>query len=226
MRAEITIKNLENYKEERFELPLDIEEVELFLDNNQSEYIITDVEDNYNFLMDLKAYNYTYKDINELVGLIENSGNDIKETCLKVLFHYENNCDRAIKSLIDDFKEIEDTYTIYSDYDNTAKWAEFHNEEYNFVDITDTQKIYHNFNYDLQELYLSNLTATVDMGEQLQEDIFDMNLSDMLDIVEDMGMLKVLDINGYLDWEKIVNNLGAGGFYIDTFKGVVVVHNV
>lgn len=226
MRAEISIVNLENNKVERFDLPLDMEEVELFLDGNQSECKITDVHDTHNLLKDLKGYNSTYTDINELVELIENCGNDIKETCIKVLFHYENNSDRTIKSIIDNFSEINDEYTVYSDYDNCERWAELKNEEYKFVDIDDTQKIYHNFNYELRELYLRNLTATVDIGEQLQEDIFDMNLSDMLDTVEDMGMLKVLDINGYLDWKQIVKNLRASGFYIDMVKDVVVVHYV
>ncbi len=225
MKAEITITNLTNNNEEVFTLPLDIEEVELFLDNNQSDYKITDIEDTHNLLKNVEAYKSNYNDINELVELIENSGNNIKETCVKIQYHFENNNDITIKSIIANFTEIDDKYTVYSDYDNSEEWAEFHNEEYKFVDISDTQKIYHNFNTDLKELYLRNLTVTVDLGDELEQDIFDISLSDMLDIVEDRGLLEVLNINSYLDWKHIVKNLRASAFYIEEFKGCVIVHN-
>ncbi len=228
MRAEITLRNYDD-EVETFELPIDKEEFFLFVGNMGAEQAIESVIDKYEFLEDLYKYNslgdYYSSDLSDLIELIEINSINKKETCIKILYHRELNDSLLITDIVDNFNDIEDTYTIYSDYDNTAKWAEFHNEEYKFVDIDDTQKIFHNFNHNLKELYLRNLTATVDMGEQLQEDIFDMNLSDMLDTVEDMGMLKVLDINGYLDWEQIVKDLRASAVYIDKFKDIVIVHN-
>jgi hypothetical protein len=225
MKAEITIMNLTNNNEEVFTLPLDMEEVELFLDNNQSDYKITDIEDTHNLLKNVEAYNSNYNDINELVELIENSCNDIKETCVKIQYHFENNSGITIKSIISNFTEIEDKYTVYEKYLTTENWASLYNDEYKFVDITDTQKIYHNFNEDGKDSYLRDLTATVDLGEKLQEEIYDMSISDMLDTVEDMGMLKVLDISRYLDWKSIVKNLRASAIYIEKFKGHIIVHN-
>ena len=225
MKATMTIMNLTNNNEEVFDLPLDIEEVESFLNDNQSEYKITNVEDTYKLLTNIEAYQSNYNDINELVELIENSGNDIEETCLKILFHYKNNSDRTVKSIIANFNEIEERYTVYEKYLTTENWASLHNDEYNFIDNTDIQKIYHNFNEDGKEAYLRDLTATVDLGEKLQEEIYDMSISDMLDTVEDMGMLKVLDISRYLDWKSIVKNLRASAIYIEKFKGHIIVYN-
>ncbi|MEA2019792.1 MAG: hypothetical protein U9N59_15240 [Campylobacterota bacterium] len=223
MEATTVIRNLETYNEKRFDLPLDMTEVEEFLDNNTDDYEITDVDDNYALLMRTEAYKTNLKNLSELVELIENT-NDIEDTTTKILYHYVLNGDTAVSQIISDFDSILDKYSVYK---NTTPelWAETNNEEYMFIGTTDIQQIYHNFGD--KDIYLRDLTATFGLGEKLEEKIYDMSLSDMLDTLDEMGLLHndTLSVSSYLDWKKIVKDLRASAVYIDKFKDKVIVHN-
>ena len=228
MNAKIKIYNKVNKIEKEFYLPLDIEEVEEFLTvkaANTSGYKIISVEDDYDFLLDINAKNDFYQDINKLIKLIENSNIDKKETCLKLLFHTKNNSDIFIIDLIENFEYIQNKYTINNHFSRPEDWAECNNDKYHFINIDNINDIVYNFDYDLRENYLRDISATVDLGEGLQDKLYTMDLEHILYKFREIGVLNILDIEGYLDWKNIVVNLRASMFYIDKFKGVIIIYN-
>ncbi|MEA2019309.1 MAG: hypothetical protein U9N59_12755 [Campylobacterota bacterium] len=231
MNAKIKIYNKQTKKEKQFYLPMDIEEIEEFLNYNSgksSGYKIVYVEDDYNFLLDINAKNDFYQDINKLVELIkDNSDYTEKETCLKLLFHIENysNNNILISNLIDDFESIQNKYTVYDDFSKAVDWAKCNNKEYNFINTNSISDIVSNFDYDLRENYIKDMSATVDLGEELQDKLYTMDLEHILYKFQDINVLNVLDITFYLDWKKIVNKLRVSMLYIDEFKRCVIVHN-
>lgn len=224
MNTEITVLNLEKNKEKEFNLPFDINDIEEFLDYGNSEYKITNVEDNYNFLMEIEAYEYTYTQINELVELIENSS-DRKETINKLSYHWDMN-DNNIKYMIDNFEEILDKYEIFENYSTPEEWALRNYEYYNLIDINDLDSFYRNFDSDLVKAYFRDLTATYDLRDW-EEKIYEVSFKEAFDFLKDNNLLfgPSLSIIGYLDWERIVRDLRAGAFCIDKYKNFIIVYN-
>ncbi|MEA3353585.1 MAG: hypothetical protein U9Q33_07200 [Campylobacterota bacterium] len=215
MNTQIDILNYNSMEERTFNLPFDLNEVEEFTLCGKDEHSITNIEDSYNFFMKLEAFNYgNYENISQLAELIENSSNP-KETITKILFHTENIGYCNIEKFVNNFDSIVEKYEVF---ENTtpAIWIKNHNEEYKFIDTTNTQNLSHNFDRDNQEGYIKDLVATYGIEEELSDKLNDMDLSTLLDTVEEMGLLNnsMVSIENYLDWDKLIKNLRASGFYI------------
>lgn len=224
MNTHITVLNYETNLEKEFSLPYDFEELEEFIDFEKTEYKITDIEDSYNFLMKIRAYEDSYKSINELVELIEDTSN-IEETITKLSYHCEIT-DYDIKFMIDNFDNILEKYEVYENFSKVEDWAEVYNSTYNFIDTTDADTLYRYFDSDLKEIYFRDLTATFDLGEW-EDKIYNVNFDVAWQYLKDTELLfnSSLSVVGYLDWERVVNNLRASAFYIDFFNNKVIVHN-
>jgi hypothetical protein len=219
----ITVLNYATNLEKEFALPFDYEELEEFVDFGENEYKITDVEDSYNFLMKIRAYEDSYKFINSLVEKIENTSN-IEETIFKLSYHCELN-DYDINYMIDNFDNILEKYEVYENFSRVEDWAQVYNDTYNFIDTNDANTLYRYFDNDLEEAYFRDLTATFDLGEW-EEKIYEVGFDKAFEFLKENNLLLApsLSIVGYLDWKKIVQNLRASAFYIDTFDKKVIVH--
>jgi hypothetical protein len=226
MDTEIYIFDNENNEEKSFNLPCDLYEAEDLtledIDNNK----IIGVTDNYNLFTKLEAYQCgCYESISYLTVAIEDSDN-IKETVTKILYHNENYGCSDIQEYVNNFDSIVEKYEVFK---NTTPsiWIKNHNEEYKFIDTTNTQDLFHNFNRDNIEVYIRDLVATYGIEEELSDNLYNMDLSTLLDTVEAMGLLNdsMISIENYLDWNNLVQNLRASAFYIDSFKDCVIVHN-
>lgn len=224
MKAELTLLNLKNNKEKEFNLPNDLKDIKEFLNNGKYGYKITNVEDTHNFLMDIQAYEYTYKEINELVKMIENTSN-IKETITKLSFHCDTNSN-DIKNLTNHFENILDKYEIYENYSTPEEWVEVYNERYKFIDTTDINTLYRNFDSDLKDKYFRDLTATYDL-KKWEEKIYKVSFKEAFDFLNECNLLlnPNLSIIGYLDWKIVIRELRASGFYIDKYKDFIIVYN-
>ncbi|MFK2822531.1 hypothetical protein ACH5BK_06065 [Arcobacter sp. YIC-80] len=222
MQAELTIQNLENYKEEVFYFPLDSDEITTFLDDDNSEYKITDIEDEYNFFMDLEGYNCSLNFLDDFYELIDKSDN-VKDT-INLLLSVSERESYSIHELHEQFDNIQNSYELTSF--RTV-------EEYFFDLIVDNEFPYMNFTPQSLQYYLSN-----DSKNRLVRDISagsdDYELLDRLYESDTYGFLLILDeydfdlkkiTERYLDYSLIARDLRASGFLVSETKyGVLIYH--
>lgn len=223
MNAEITIYDYKKQIEERFSLPCDIKDIKKFITPNR-DYKITDVEDDFGFLYKIKAYEYDYMSINEIVKMIEKN-NDEETTVTKLLYHYElTKCN--LEYFIGSFEYIIDKYDIYEGYDSIGNWAKDHNEFYNFIDEKNVDYLYYCFNHNELSYYLRDLYVTYDFGYEI-DDFYSLNLREVLNLLDSYDLIfgPHISIYDYLDWEGIAKNLRASAFYIDKFEDKIIVHH-
>lgn len=222
MNAEISIYDYAKQKEKRFLLPSEFDDMESFITPNR-DYEITDVEDDYGFLEEIKAYEDGYIQINELVKLIEENF-DEESIITKLSFHYyQTRCE--LEYLIKNFETIIERYEIYEDYFTVADWVEDNNEQYNFIKINDIDKLYYFFDHSLRKNYLRDLYATYDFNIEIDE-FYSLTLMEVFELLESYDLLygPYISFYKYLNWKEIAKNLRASAFYVDKFKNKIMVH--
>lgn len=227
MEAKFTVLNYTNMKEKEFELPYDTNDMrEFFEDMSYVECEITDVEDKYNFLMKIQAYDTPMKYINELVEKIEDT-NCLNDTILKLKFHYENNS-ATVKDMINDFDNILEKYELYTNIENEKDWVRIYNNEYNFININDFENVSRFFQFDNRDYFLRDIFATYDFSESDIERYYKLDIYDILKEFVDIGLYSELVnsfLSSYIDWEIVVENLRASAFYVDTIDNSIIVHS-
>lgn len=222
MNAEISIYDYAKQKEKRFLLPSEFDDMKSFITPNRG-YKITDIEDKYNFFIDIEAYYNSYEEINELVKLIEKNS-DEESTITKLSFHFDlTKCD--IIELVDNFEDIIDKYDMYDNYRTIEDWAEDNNKIYNFIDSTNVDILYTYFDNDLLENLLRDSYVTYDFS--YIDDFYEQTLEEILELLDSQGFIssKYLNMDFYLNWEIIVKQLRANAFYIDKFKNKIIVYH-
>lgn len=223
MNAEISIYDYAKEKEKRFSLPCEFNDMKNFITPNR-DYEITDVEDDYGFLAEVKAYEDGYIQINELVKLIEENSNE-ESIVTKLSFHYyQTRCE--LEDLTNNFEKIIERYEIYDDdYYTSADWVEENNELYNFIKINNKDELYYFFDHSLRKNYLRDLYVTYDFDIEIDE-FNNLTLMEIFELLESYDLLygPYISFYKYLNWKEITKSLRAGAFYVDEFKNKIIVH--
>jgi len=222
MQAELRIQNLKDYKEEVFSFPLDMEEILKFLDNGESEYEITDIEDRFNFFVDLKGYHCSLDFLDNFYERIDNpdSVNDTVNLLLSVAE-----------------RENYDIYELYEQFDNIQNSYELTQfrtvEEYFFNLIVDNDFPYINFNPQSLQYYFSNdskdrLVRDIGAGsddEELLDRLYQSDTYEFLQILDEYDFDLKRMTERYLDYSLIARDLRASGFLVsETKQGVLIYH--
>lgn len=158
----------------------------------------------------------------------DNDGGEkkVKTIIIQLSYHFSQNLEMTLNDLICCFNYIIDRYEVYQTFNSSIDWLEVHNEEYTFVNRTSVCSIYANFDFDLKEIYLYDVSDTFDLGEKIQSKIKNMDFYEVLEELDELGILqnKLLSIERYLNWKQIIKNLRVNGFYIEEYEGMVIVH--
>lgn len=216
---------MEDKEAENFGLSIkDMTELRYMINEYYESWYFDDV-DEFEYIEDEDLLNELEDDFDEFE---DNDGGEkkVKTIIIQLSYHFSQNLEMTLNDLICCFNYIIDRYEVYQTFSNSADWLEVHNEEYTFVNTKSVYSIYANFDFDLKETYLKDLSATFDLGENLQNKIYDIDFIEVLIELDEIGILKnkSFSIERYLDWNKAVRNLRLNSFYIEEYEGMVIVH--